>query len=326
MSYTSETLPPVAERNSTMAEGGGSKGRKRKFVYLVNPISGTSKKEALVKLIKSISKQRKLSYEIIPTSSTGNYDYLADRIIEEEITDVVIVGGDGTVNQVIGALRGLPVRFGIIPFGSGNGLALSAGIPKKPKEAFELILSGNAHPVDGFMVNDKFSCMLTGLGFDAQVAHDFAARSSRGLMTYTQQSIINYFKAQPYQFEIVLDNISFFTDAFFLCVANSNQFGNNFTIAPLASLQDGLLDIVIVQKMSKARLPFAVLRQIRGNNKLQQLVEDMANKNVLYFQTPSITIKNLKLAPMHIDGEPRETEESLKIEILPRCFQLIRNV
>lgn len=326
MSYTTETLPPVSARNSTITEGGSSRGRKRKFVYLVNPISGTSKKEALIKLIKSISKQQNLSYEIVPTNSTGNYDFLADRILEEEITDIVIVGGDGTVNQVIGSLRDLPVRFGIIPFGSGNGLALAAGIPKKPKEAFELILSGTAHPVDAFMVNNEFSCMLTGLGFDAQVAHDFASKNSRGLMTYTQQSILNYFKAQPYQFEVVLDNFSFFSEAFFLCVANSNQFGNNFTIAPLADLQDGLLDIVIVQKMNKAKLPFAVLRQIRGNNKLQQLVDDMSNKNVLYFQTPSLTIRNLKLAPMHIDGEPRETVEELKIEIIPRCFQLIRNV
>jgi YegS/Rv2252/BmrU family lipid kinase len=325
MSYTTETLPPVAARNSTMTEG-SSKSRKRKFVYLVNPISGTSKKEALIKLIQSISKQQKLSYEIVPTNSKGNYGFLADKIQDEEITDVVIVGGDGTVNQVIGSLRDLPVRFGIIPFGSGNGLALAAGIPKKPKEAFELILTGNAHPVDAFMVNDQFSCMLTGLGFDAQVAHDFAAKTSRGLMTYTQQSILNYFKAQPYQFEVVLDSFSFFSDAFFLCIANSNQFGNNFTIAPLASLQDGLLDIVIVQKMNKAKLPFAILRQIRGNNKLQQLVDDMSNKNVLYFQTPSLTIRNLKLAPMHIDGEPRETVEELKIEIIPRCFQLIRNV
>lgn len=326
MSYTAETVSPAAAKKDIMMEGGGLKGKKRKFIYLVNPISGTSKKEALIKLIQTISKQKKLSYEIVPTSSTGNYDFVADKIIDEDITDIVIVGGDGTVNQVIGALRHLPVRFGIIPFGSGNGLALSAGIPRKPKEAFELILSGSAHPVDAFMINDQFSCMLTGLGFDAQVAHDFAAKSSRGLMTYTQQSILNYFKAQPYQFEVILDNFSFFTDAFFLCVANSNQFGNNVTIAPLASLQDGLLDIVIVQKMNKAKLPFAILRQVRGNNKLQQLIEDMANKNVLYFQTPSLKIRNLKLAPMHVDGEPRETMEEMDIKIIPHSFLLIRNV
>ncbi len=97
--------------------------------------------------------------------------------------------------------------------------------------------------------------MLSGIGFDAKVAHDFAEKATRGLITYTQQSLINFFKAHPYQFEIITDDISFFTEAYFISIANSNQFGNNMTIAPQASIADGLLDIVIVQKMNKARLP-----------------------------------------------------------------------
>jgi YegS/Rv2252/BmrU family lipid kinase len=244
--------------------------------------------------------------------------------VHEHITDVVMIGGDGTVNQVTGALCHLPLRFGIIPVGSGNGLARAAGIPVKPQQALALIFAGRSQKIDAFRINDHYSCMLSGIGFDAQVAHDFASKSTRGLMMYTQQSILNYFKAHPYQFEVVLDNFSFFTDAFFISIANSNQFGNNFTIAPQASLQDGLLDIVIVQKMNKAKLPFAILRQISGNNKLQQLVEDMGKKNILYFQTPSITIRNLKHAPLHIDGEPKDTSDEFKIEIVKDCFELIQ--
>lgn len=87
-----------------------------------------------------------------------------------------------------------------------------------------------------------------------------------------------------------------------------------------------MLDIVIVQKMNKAKLPFAILRQIRGNNKLQQLVEDMTRKNILYFQTPQITIRNLKHAPLHIDGEPRETADELVIHIMKNHFSLIQPV
>jgi len=166
--------------------------------------------------------------------------------------------------------------------------------------------------------------MLSGVGFDAQVAHDFASKASRGLMTYTQQSLINYFKAHPYQFEIVLENFSFFTDAYFISIANSNQFGNNVTIAPKASLNDGLLDIVVVQKMNKAKMPFAVLKQIRGNNKLTELVENLSTSNILYFQTNALTIKNNKHAPFHIDGEPRETASEFNIEIIPNCFELIQ--
>lgn len=296
----------------------------RKIIYLINPISGTSKKDGIRKLIERETAAQGIYFEIDTTHPQGDYDLLRDKIIREQFTDVVMIGGDGTVNQVTQGLRNLPVRFGIIPVGSGNGLARAANIPTKPQQSLALIFTGTSKKVDAFLINDQYSCMLSGIGFDAQVAHDFATKATRGLMMYTQQSILNYFKAHPYQFEIVLDNFSFFSDAFFISIANSNQFGNNFTIAPQASLNDGLLDIIIVQKMNKAKLPFAMLKHIRGNNKLQQLVEDMTHKNILYFQTPSLTIKNMKHAPLHIDGEPKETAGEFRIEILKDCFELIQ--
>ncbi len=297
---------------------------KRKIVYLINPISGTVKKEGLKELIEKETNAQQIPYEIVATNALGNYDFLKDKIVEEKITDVVMVGGDGTVNQVVGSLKHVSAHFGIIPVGSGNGLARAANIPLKPKEALQLVFTGKAKKTDAFLINNQFSCMLSGIGFDAQVAHDFATKASRGLLTYTTQSLINFFKAHPYQFEIVLDNFSFYSDAFFISIANSNQFGNNFTIAPAASLNDGLLDIVVVQKMNKAKLPFAILKQIRGNNKLQGLVDNIVNKSVLYFQTPSLIIRNLKHAPFHIDGEPKETADEFKIEILKDCFELIQ--
>ena len=296
----------------------------RKIIYLINPISGTSKKEGLKKLIERETTAQGIPFEIATTNADGDYDLLKDKIVREQFTDVIMTGGDGTVNQVTGALRDLPLRFGIIPVGSGNGLARAAGIPTKPQLALSMIFAGKSQKIDAFLINNQYACMLSGIGFDAQVAHDFATKTSRGLLVYTQQSIINFFKAHPYQFEVVIDGFSFFTDAFFISIANSNQFGNNFTIAPQASLHDGLLDIVIVQKMNKAKLPFVMLKHIRGNNKLQQLVEEMSQKNILYFQTPSLTIKNMKHAPLHIDGEPRETAEEFSIEIIKDCFDLIQ--
>lgn len=293
-------------------------------MYLINPISGTSKKEGIKKLIERENNAREIPFEILATDPGGDYDYVKEKITTEFFTDVVIIGGDGTVNQVTFALRHLPVKFGIIPFGSGNGLAFAAGIPKKPEAALAIVFAGLTKTVDAFTINNYYSCMLSGLGFDAQVAHNFAAKSTRGLFTYTQESLINFFKAHPYQFEVVLNDFSFFTDAFALSIANSNQFGNNLTIAPKASLNDGLLDIVIIQKMSKAKLPFALLQQIRGNNKLRDLVDDMGKKNVLYFQTPSLKIRNLKYAPLHIDGEPQETCEEFSVEIVKDAFQLMQ--
>lgn len=297
---------------------------KRKIILLVNPISGGAKKDAALKVIHKIFADNSFHVETLPTVASGNYDFVKQKIEEEKFTDVVVVGGDGTVNQVVQALHKEPVKFGIIPFGSGNGFAFAAGISRKLEKAVDVIIKDESAKVDAFRVNNSFSCMLSGLGFDAKVAHDFATKSKRGLITYTQQSILNFFKAQPYQFEISVDGFSFFTEAFFISVANGNQFGNNFTIAPKAQLNDGLLDVVIVQKMSKAKLPFAILKQLRGNNKLQQLVEDISKKNILYFQTDALTISNIKHAPLHIDGEPKETFDKVKFEIVRDCFELLQ--
>ena len=294
----------------------------RKLLFLVNPISGTRTKEKLIAFISEKLHAVNISFDIDYTNATGNYTLLKEKVIAERFTDIIIVGGDGSVNQIVQAFAELRLRFGILPVGSGNGLARAAGIPTKIKRALQVIIEGNTMPVDAFTINDRFSCMLSGLGFDAQVAHNFARKAKRGLFNYTKESLLHFFKAQPYGFEIKLPEFSFFTDAFLISIANSNQFGNNVTIAPQAKLNDGLLDVIVVQKMHKVKLPYAVLKQLSGNNKMQQLVEDMEHKNIIYFQTPSLEISNLKLAPLHIDGEAVPTAQHLWVKVLPNYFTL----
>ena len=294
----------------------------RKLLFLVNPISGTRTKEKLIAFISEKLHAVNISFDIDYTNATGNYTLLKEKVIADRFTDIIIVGGDGSVNQIVQAFAELRLRFGILPVGSGNGLARAAGIPTKIKRALQVIIEGNTMPVDAFTINDRFSCMLSGLGFDAQVAHNFARKAKRGLFNYTKESLLHFFKAQPYVFEIKLPEFSFFTDAFLISIANSNQFGNNVTIAPQAKLNDGLLDVIVVQKMHKVKLPYAVLKQLSGNNKMQQLVEDMEHKNIIYFQTPSLEISNLKLAPLHIDGEAVPTAQHLWVKVLPNYFTL----
>ena len=296
----------------------------RKLIYVFNPISGGKDKDKLLKKIDAATKAQKLEFEIIPANPAGNYQDLKNKIESEKITDVIIVGGDGTVNQVTGSLRGYNIRFGIVPSGSGNGLAYSAGIPKQIDAALKIIFDQSSKKTDAFLVNNYYCCMLSGLGFDAMIAHKFASSTKRGLITYTQQSLLHFFKASAYRFEIIISDFSFFTDAYFISIANSNQFGNNVTIAPKAKLNDGLLDIVIVQKMHKAKLPLAVLKQIFGKNQLQEDIKSMSGKSVLYFQTPALTIKNLNNAPLHVDGDPYKTNTDFKIEILKDCFELLK--
>jgi YegS/Rv2252/BmrU family lipid kinase len=295
----------------------------RKFIYFLNPISGTGAKGLLLDIIKKKTEEKAIPFEILHTNAAGKYDFLKEKIISEKITDIIVCGGDGTVNQIANALLGVAVNIGIVPMGSGNGLAFAAKIPRNVLKALENIFVGNAVYIDSFFINKKFSCMLCGLGFDAQVAHDFAKQQKRGLATYVKQSIKNFFKARHFPFELIAGGKSITTEAFFISIANSNQFGNNFTIAPQASLHDGLLDIVVVNKMSKMRMVWTILKQIRNGQ--VRLYEDKKyhRNDIHYFQTKKLTIKNPQLAPLHIDGDPAETDSIFDIEIIENAFKLL---
>lgn len=295
----------------------------RKFIFLVNPVSGTASKKLLPRLIAAAAKKHAAGYEILPTVASGNYDFVKQKIKEERFTDIIVCGGDGSVNTVVQDLRDTNVNFGIVPLGSGNGLALTANISTKPEKALDLVFTGKPSFIDGFMINDSFACMLCGLGFDAQVAHDFAKQKKRGLLTYASQSIKHFFSAKPYSFEIDLGETSFTTEAYFISIANSNQFGNQVTIAPRASLSDGLLDIVIVRKMSKAQLPLSIIDQVAGRNEIDD-PRHLKKSGIIYLQADKLSIKNKDNAPLHVDGEPRDTSRQFKIRVIPDCFKLIR--
>jgi len=297
---------------------------KRKLLYLINPISGTKRKPLLKKTIEKRTARQKLSFEIGETRSDGDYESLRERVINEKFTDVIICGGDGSVSTIASFLLGTDVSIGIVPTGSGNGLALAAGIPYSTEKALEIIFKGQSSPIDGFRINDKFSCMMCGIGCDAQIAHDFANKKVRGLKTYLQLSALQYFKAQSFNFTIKTKDLSTDIDAFFITISNSNQFGNNITIAPKASLNDGLFDIVIVKKMNKLMLPFALLHQISGINALEELKNYRNNKNIIYFQAREATIINNGNAPLHIDGEPEPLTGKIKFKILPNACRLLQ--
>ena len=323
----------------------------RKIIYLINPISGTRGKSSLQELITRRTQEKGLSFSILPTNAEGNYDFLIALIEKDGITDIVVCGGDGTVNAVASALTGIDIRMGIIPMGSGNGLAFAARIPKNPSRALDIIFAGQASFIDAFLINGQLSCMLCGIGFDAKVAHEFALQSKRGLQTYIKISLANFFKARPYSFRIGLTSpdhrqVSFPVEAFFINIANGDQFGNHVTIAPRASLDDGLLDIVIVKKTGKLRMLLSVIRQVLGGNAVQEIPVGSKEAGlqrpgvpggagpggfggpgvgkILYFQTAELVIGNPEGAPLHIDGEPKATAGEFRINVIPKVIRLIR--
>jgi diacylglycerol kinase (ATP) len=295
--------------------------KNRNFIVFINPISGTKNKENTRTLIESALTKSGFTYQFLPTDRDGNYNFLPLKIETEKITDIIICGGDGTLNNIASYLQNTKVNVGIVPMGSGNGLAFTAGIPKAPKKAMDVILNGKAKYIDAFMVNDTFGCHNFGVGFDAKVAHEFAEGKNRGPFNYIKLAAKNYFKAKPHVFKVQVNDTTLEVDAFFIAVLNGNQFGNQLTIAPKAILSDGLLDVVVVKKANKFDMFFKVIKQLtRG----KVVSESNDKKTIHYFQTKKIVILNPEKALLHIDGEPKKAVEKIEIEIIEKAFKLLQ--
>jgi YegS/Rv2252/BmrU family lipid kinase len=302
----------------------------RKIIYLINPISGTHGKASVQQLITRRTQKEGIEFNILPTNAEGNYAFLLPLIREQQVTDIVVCGGDGTLSAVLSSLRGSDVRVGIVPMGSGNGLAFAAKIPKDPSKALDIVFAAKAALIDGFLINGQFSCMLCGIGFDGNVAHEFAVEPKRGLQTYIKVTLRNFFKARPWPFYLTIPAAdgngvqAFPVDAFFIDIANGDQFGNHFTIAPRASLHDGLLDIVVVKKTNRLFFLLAVIRQVLGGYKVQARPDDIRNRTILYFQTSTLTVGNSSQAPVHIDGDPMPPAPEYHITVVPKAINLIQ--
>lgn len=292
----------------------------RRFIFLFNPHSGLQKGKSLSEIITERCEQAAVQFSIEHSRADGDYSLLKEEIISKVVTDVVIAGGDGTISTVVAAIKDLPVNIGIIPRGSGNGLALAAGISTDVNKALDIIFNGTAHRVDAFLINDHFSCMLSGIGFDAQVAHEFDREKKRGLKKYIQLTLKNLQRIKTYRFAIKAKEADLKLKAYFISIANSNQFGNQFTIAPKASLQDGLLDIVAVEKTNI----FFVLMRILWHIRFGKFTGDFTKRRgITYFQTAELTITNTDNAPFHIDGDGKPTASSFYIKVLPAAYSLL---
>jgi YegS/Rv2252/BmrU family lipid kinase len=296
----------------------------QKLLFFINPISGTGGKVSLKKKIEEKCRKYQTDFEIASTTADGNYPGLKEKVLKEQVTGIVICGGDGSLSPLIYELLETEISFGIIPLGSGNGLALTAKIPMDTELALELIFNGKAKKTDAFLINSRLSCMLSGIGFDAQVAYDFSLQKQRGFYTYMVQTLKNLVTATAYPFTVEVQGQKLKTEAFFICIANSNQFGNNFTIAPEANLSDGLFDIIVVKKMAKMKMVWSVMQQMSEGKVTESVEEEFYQKNLFYMQADSVVIHNKKLAPLHIDGDPAESADKFDIRILPGAFRLIQ--
>jgi diacylglycerol kinase (ATP) len=292
----------------------------RKLLFLLNPISGGKKTSRLPDRIKKFFDSSKIPYFIKETPADNNYSSLKKFIDQENISDVIICGGDGTINAVVNHLRDELLRFGIIPCGSGNGLALACKIPLNSEKAFKIVLKGNDILADGLMVNERLSCMVFGIGLDGKVSRDFNQSTSRGFFLYAWLTLKNIIRLKHSQYRLRIHEKDYDIDAHMICLATGNQFGNRFTIAPKASINDGLMDVVIVKNMSVPAFIFRVVRHLFFGKPSTSFQE---YKPVIYFQTKSIKILNKQKTPVHFDGDTCMVQENWEARVLQRAYRLI---
>ena len=283
----------------------------------MNPISGTSKKAGIPELIDSTLDKDLFDYEILLTERAGHACELASKAREEGVDIVVAIGGDGTVNEVARSIVQSNTALGIIPCGSGNGLARHLMLPMNVKKCIQVINRCEIHNLDYGIINGHPFFCTCGMGFDAYVSMKFAEAGKRGPITYVENVLREGLKYEPETYVIEDDNGSTRYKAFLISCANASQYGNNAYIAPQASMSDGWLDVIIME-------PFDVLEA-------PQISIDMFNKTldksskIKTFKSKKLHVHRKAKGVIHYDGDPIMTDEDVMIELKEKGIRIIVN-
>lgn len=288
---------------------------KKKIVFVVNPISGTQGKRAILKWIDERINRTLYDYTIVKTQYAGHAEKIAAAAAKEKVDIVVAIGGDGTINEIGRALIHTDTALGIIPCGSGNGLARHLQIPLEPKAAIDIINESSVACIDyGKINNIPFFCTC-GVGFDAFVSLKFADSGKRGLLTYLENTLHESLSYKPETYEIENEEGTVKYKAFLIACGNASQYGNNAYIAPQASLTDGLMDVTILE-------PFTVLDVPSLSFQLFNKTIDQ-NSRIKTFRTKKIKIHRSKPGVMHYDGDPIMGGKDIEVELIPHGLNII---
>ena len=289
---------------------------KKKILFIVNPISGMHRRVKLAEAIKKHINTKKFISEVVETAYAGHAIELSREAVEKHVDVVVAVGGDGTINEVASQIIHSSTVLGIIPQGSGNGLARHLGIPRTIPGAMRLINRQNVTEIDTASINGIPFVSIAGVGFDALIAKLFAKGERRGFFSYAHLISTNFLYYKPKKCKIIFENdVTLKTRALFISFANSNQFGYNTAIAPNALLRDGKLDVIVVQKPGIFDLPvIANLMLLRAIDK---------SRYVKSFRSGHFWIHRKNNRVVNIDGEARKIDKKLEIKVHPLSLKVI---
>jgi len=290
---------------------------KEKILFIINPISGNKSKKDIPSLIESIFSDEEYDLKIIFTQFAGEATQIAKQQILKGFNKIIAVGGDGTVNEVASGMVETEAVLGIIPLGSGNGLARHLNIPLKSENALEFIKKASVRKIDFGKINDrKFFC-TTGVGFDAHIGNVFSKLEGRGFGNYIKATVSEFRRYKPQRYEITMNGTTIMRDAFLITFANASQYGNNAYIAPDADISDGKLEVAILKQFPKVTAPTIGARLFLKNIDKSSYVET--------FQCESIVLKRSSSDVIHFDGEPEEMGEILNIKVVPGGLNILAN-
>ena len=290
---------------------------KKKAVFIINLISGTSDKAAIPGLIDQYLDKTQFEYEIAVTQYAGHASEIAAKAKDDGVDVVVAIGGDGTVNEVASAIVHSSTALGIIPCGSGNGLARHLLLPLNVRKAIEVINRCEIRQLDYGIINDYPFFCTCGMGFDAFVSMKFAEAGKRGPITYVENVLREGLKYKPETYTIEDENGTLQYKAFLISCANASQYGNNAYIAPQASMSDGLMDVIIME-------PFDVFEAPQISIEMFSKTLDK-NSKIKTFRTRHLHIRRDKPGVIHYDGDPVMTGADIDVELKPKGINIIVN-
>lgn len=291
---------------------------KKKAIFIINMISGTSDKAAIPELIDRLLDKEKFEYEIAITQYAGHASEIAAKAKDDGIDLVVAVGGDGTVNEVARAIVHSDTALGIIPCGSGNGLARHLQLPINVKKSLEIINAFEVHDLDYGIINDYPFFCTCGMGFDAFISMKFAEAGKRGPLTYIENVLREGLKYKPETYTVVADNETSQHEAFLISCANASQYGNNAYIAPQASMSDGLMDIIIME-------PFGLIDAPQISIEMFSKTLDKNNSKIKTFRCKKLHVHRKSPGAIHYDGDPVMTGADIDVEIKHKGIKIVVN-
>ena len=268
---------------------------------IINPISGTggrNRAEDRLRLARGLARRHGVDAQVLVSNCAGHCRNLTQQVIASGVTTVVAWGGDGTLNEVGSVLAFGAAVLGVIPSGSGNGLARELGIPLTPEAAFEVALTGRERIIDCGELDGHLFFNIAGIGLDARVAHEFAASGPvrRGFRRYIEITLRELSRYDPDEHSVTAGGKTVRSRALMIAIANSRQYGNGALIAPQALLDDGQLDVVVIDNRPVWRaflqIPRIFLGQIAGV------------PGVTMLKGEAVEVTSARPAIFHVDGEP----------------------